>query len=77
MLKDSLPLGINKLIDILKYRSKEANEPEYQMKLHDGSLLIMGKNCQSRYCHSLLPDKAIKNGRINLTFRNSASQIKQ
>ncbi len=41
----------------------------YEITLLEGSLLIMGENCQQRYEHSLPINPKYKNGRINLTFR--------
>jgi hypothetical protein len=41
----------------------------YPIILKNGSLLIMGENCQERYQHRIVPDKTIKESRINLTFR--------
>lgn len=42
----------------------------YELKLAEGSLLIMGENCQERYEHSLPVNSQYKKGRINLTFRS-------
>lgn len=42
----------------------------YSLNLSNGSLLLMGENCQDRYEHSLLVDSKIKDPRINLTFRS-------
>jgi alkylated DNA repair dioxygenase AlkB len=41
----------------------------YELQLAEGSLLIMGENCQERYEHSLPVNSDYKKGRINLTFR--------
>lgn len=41
----------------------------YSLDLAHGSLLVMGKHCQSRYEHSLIKNPEYKNGRINITFR--------
>lgn len=46
----------------------------YDLDLANGSLLVMGLNCQSRYTHSLLKEPKYKNGRINITFRESNFQ---
>ena len=37
--------------------------------LRDGSLIIMGEQCQEKYEHCLPINPSYKNGRINLTFR--------
>ena len=44
----------------------------YSIDLGNGSLLVMGAHCQSRYEHSLPKDPQYKNGRINITFREPA-----
>lgn len=49
-------------------REKE-NFQEYEINLANGSLIIMGENCQELYEHSLPTNPKYKNGRINLTFR--------
>ncbi len=41
----------------------------YEITLTEGSLLIMGKDCQQNYEHCLPINPKYKNGRINLTFR--------
>lgn len=43
----------------------------YSLNLGNGSLLVMGDSCQSRYEHSLPKDPLYKQGRINITFRES------
>lgn len=49
-------------------RSKEDGQV-HDILLENGSLIIMGENCQERYEHSLPIDPKYKNPRINLTFR--------
>lgn len=44
----------------------------HSLDLADGSLLVMGEFCQSRYEHSLPKDPKYKRGRINITFREPA-----
>jgi alkylated DNA repair dioxygenase AlkB len=44
----------------------------YSLELGNGSLLVMGEYCQSRYEHSLPKDPRHKYGRINITFREPA-----
>lgn len=41
----------------------------YNLDLANGSLLVMGAYCQTRYTHSLLQNPKYKKGRINITFR--------
>ncbi len=41
----------------------------HELILRDGSLLVMGENCQENYEHALPVDPIYQNGRINLTFR--------
>jgi len=48
---------------------EESSQSVYSLQLQNGSLLIMGRYCQSRYTHSLPKDPAYKKGRINITFR--------
>ena len=42
----------------------------HNLHLANGSLLVMGKNCQSRYTHSLLQVDNFNYPRINVTFRD-------
>lgn len=49
---------------------KDDNNDIYSLNLANGSLLVMGAHCQSRYTHSLIKNPAYKNGRINITFRD-------
>jgi hypothetical protein len=46
----------------------------YSLDLANGSMLVMGAYCQSRYTHSLLQNPVYKKGRINITFREPAFQ---
>lgn len=52
------------------FLEKDSNKT-YNLDLANGSLLLMGAHCQSRYSHSLLQNSKYKNGRINITFRDS------
>lgn len=52
---------------------KNSNEL-YNLNLANGSLLVMGAHCQSRYTHSLPQNSKYKKGRINITFRESNFQ---
>lgn len=50
------------------FREKGTSK-ETSIHLANGSLVIMGKNCQDLYEHSLPINSNYKNPRINLTFR--------
>jgi hypothetical protein len=45
------------------------NFQRYEINLANGSLIIMGEECQELYEHSLPTNPKYKNGRVNLTFR--------
>lgn len=45
------------------------NGDTYSLGLANGSMLVMGEYCQTRYEHSLIKDSRYENGRINITFR--------
>lgn len=53
------------------YFKENVSEEIYSLDLANGSLLIMGEYCQTRYTHSLPKNPKCKNGRINITFRES------
>lgn len=53
---------------------ENTSQDVYSLDLEDGSLLVMGDYCQSRYEHSLPKDTKYKNGRINITFREPSFQ---
>ncbi|WP_343328358.1 alpha-ketoglutarate-dependent dioxygenase AlkB [Polaribacter staleyi] len=55
------------------FNDKATNEV-YNLDLANGSLLVMGAYCQTRYTHSLLQNSKYKKGRINITFRESSFQ---
>lgn len=48
---------------------------EHKLTLNNGSLVIMGENCQNLYEHSLPINPIYKKGRINLTFRKYGFDI--
>jgi alkylated DNA repair dioxygenase AlkB len=50
-------------------RDKDNPDAVHSMILGNGSLLLMGENCQERYEHSLPRDPECRSPRINLTFR--------
>ncbi|TXF91736.1 alpha-ketoglutarate-dependent dioxygenase AlkB [Neolewinella aurantiaca] len=54
------------------FKSKSDEEDGYSLDLANGSLLVMGAYCQSRYVHSLPRNPEYKHGRINITFREPA-----
>lgn len=62
----SLSLGAKRMFSL---RNIENPAQPYQFELKHGALVVMGQNCQERYAHALLPDEAVKEDRINLTFR--------
>jgi alkylated DNA repair dioxygenase AlkB len=64
----SLSLG-----EVREFSFKENESSlEYSLNLANGSILIMKEYSQSRYTHSLLKNNKYKNGRINITFRESS-----
>lgn len=61
----SISLGASRHFDIIYKASKK----KVRLELTNGSLLLMGKNSQKLYQHSVPVEKKIKEPRINLTFR--------
>ena len=55
------------------FRDKET-ESTFSLDLANGSLLIMGENCQKNYEHSLIKNEKYQRPRINITFREAAFQ---
>lgn len=55
------------------FRDLEA-QSTFSLDLANGSLLIMGENCQSNYEHSLIKDPKYTEPRINITFREAGFQ---
>ncbi|WP_298427844.1 alpha-ketoglutarate-dependent dioxygenase AlkB [uncultured Kordia sp.] len=51
------------------YLREKESQKVHDILLKEGSMLIMGENCQERYEHSLPINPSYKKGRINLTFR--------
>ncbi len=51
------------------YLREKKNFKVFDLVLEEGSLLVMGENCQDRYEHSLPTNPKYEKGRINLTFR--------
>jgi len=62
----SLSLGAEREFGL---RSLTDPEDEFRIILGHGSLLYMGKHCQSRYEHALFHSGSCTEPRINLTFR--------
>jgi hypothetical protein len=54
-----------------RFREKSGDH-NYSLELANGSLLVMGEHCQSRYEHSLPEDPRYGSGRINITFREAS-----
>ncbi len=55
------------------FRDKTSGEV-YSLELDNGSLLVMGESCQSRYEHTLPKNPQYEHGRINITFREGSFQ---
>jgi hypothetical protein len=62
----SLSLGADREFGL---RSLTNSAEEFRVVLTNGSLLCMGKHCQSRYEHALFRSDSCAEPRINLTFR--------
>ncbi|YCM45128.1 alpha-ketoglutarate-dependent dioxygenase AlkB [Verrucomicrobiaceae bacterium 227] len=64
----SLSLG-----EVRKFEFRENdNGGLYSLDLDHGSLLVMGRDSQTRYQHSLPRDPGYQRGRINITFREAS-----
>lgn len=50
---------------------ENSSQEVYSLNLANGSLVVMGDYCQSRYEHSLPKYPICKNPRINITFREA------
>lgn len=55
------------------FREKAGGEV-YSLELVNGSMLVMGEWCQSRYEHTLPKHPRCEHGRINITFREASFQ---
>ncbi len=66
----SLSLGAIRSFSFRENKTQEV----YSLDLNHGSLLVMGKDCQDKYMHSLPQDSTCKKGRINITFRDANFQ---
>ena len=66
----SISLGT---VRTFSFKENETEE-DYTLSLADGSLLLMGKNCQRNYTHSLPKNTNCSTGRINITFREARFQ---
>ena len=62
----SISLGEERMFSL---RRVDDHDAKYDLRLGDGSLLIMGKHCQDLYEHVLLGEPSLQRPRINLTFR--------
>lgn len=57
-------------------KRRQANEPgKFQLKLRNGSILVMGSGLQDNYLHQLPKVKDLNSPRINLTFRNIIKNV--
>ncbi len=61
----SLSLGIKRDFHLKNIMSLE----KHSFSLEDGDLLIMQKDCQTNWIHSIPKRRKVKDARINLTFR--------
>ena len=61
----SLSIGEERIFQLREKETGKVNE----LKLENGSLLVMGEYCQERYEHALPLNSDYKKPRINLTFR--------
>jgi len=72
--KDTILPSIS-LGEVREFAFRENSTGEiYSLDLANGSLLVMGEYCQSRYEHSLPKDPKYLAPRINITFREAAFQ---
>ena len=67
----SLSLGASRKFLL---RSATDREDSAWVALANGSLMVMENLCQHRYVHSVPRDPAVKEGRINLTFRAAPTE---
>ena len=65
----SVSFGAVRHFDIWPKLTAPRIHNRYRIDLGHGSLMIMGKNSQREYTHSLPVQKKVKEPRINLTFR--------
>jgi alkylated DNA repair dioxygenase AlkB len=68
----SVSLGSERRFSMLYKKPSDAGDDEKEkvtLTLESGSLLVMMHPCQEKYLHCVLPDKSVKEKRINLTFR--------
>ena len=62
-----LSLGAVRHFDLIPKKKDE--EEKYRIDLAHGSLILMGKGCQTHYKHQVPKQLTIKEPRINMTFR--------
>jgi alkylated DNA repair dioxygenase AlkB len=53
---------------VFSFRRADNHEETYDLRLGDGSLLVMGEHCRERYEHGVPIDPAAKDARIVLVF---------
>ncbi|WP_420573102.1 alpha-ketoglutarate-dependent dioxygenase AlkB [Kordia sp.] len=66
----SLSIGEERIFCLREKESLQVHD----ILLQEGSMFIMGENCQERYEHSLPTNPVYTKGRINLTFRQYGYQ---
>lgn len=80
---DEPELGSNPIIASVSFGAERMFElkhkvqvelPKYQIRLRNGSILLMGNTLQNNWVHQLPKTKSSKDPRINLTFRNIIDQ---
>ena len=54
---------------VFSFRRVDDHDDKYDLRVHDGSLLVMGKHCRERYEHSLVVDADAKNPRLVFVFQ--------
>lgn len=70
----SVSLGAQRIFELKQKQQTPAKK--YQLVLRHGSLLIMGGTMQQHWLHQLPKEKGLLDARINLTFRNIISLIR-
>ncbi|EFA81379.1 hypothetical protein PPL_05363 [Heterostelium album PN500] len=63
----SISLGATRTFTVTHSKKKETQE----YKLNNGSLIVMGGQCQKNYRHGIPKEPDVVTPRINLTFRKS------
>lgn len=66
----SLSFGAERIFQF----KENATQKVHEMRLADGSMVVMGEHCQDRYQHALPLDKSCKQPRVNITFRKVSGE---